>query len=153
MRAAKTFGCVDVPEIDPDYLEKIKKDGIGGTISSWPITPAVSNSLDMIYPSAYDHGIHSTLWIGPHTDDSVVGDITLGIIIAGDHYLFTGNGRRVGELVPGTVFALKNKKLHGAFARDMKNPTPLVFATCEPEVAVEDWVSFCLAIDKVIQDR
>lgn len=154
MRAAKVFGCVDVPEVDTEYLEKIKRHAtqLDGFVERLILKPETSRSLEALCPDAFDYGLYATAWVGPHTDD-IIGDVTLGIVIAGDHYLFTGNGRRVGELVPGTVFALCNKKTHGAFPRDRKNQTPLVFVACEPKIAVEEWGPFCRAVEKAIQHR
>jgi hypothetical protein len=91
------------------------------------------------------------MWVGPHKDD-VVGEITLGVILFGDHYLFTGNSRRVGDLTPGTVYALLNRRMHGAYAKDMKNPTPLIFAACEPNVPVGGWRKFCDKVSKKLSE-
>jgi hypothetical protein len=153
MRAAKVFGCVDVPEVDPAYLENIKRDAtkLDGFVERLILKPEARRSLEALCPDAFDYGLYATLWVDPHTDDEISGDVTLGIVIAGDHYLFTGNVRRVGDLVPGTVFALLNKKQHGAFPIDRNNPSPLVFAACEPNVAAEDWRSFCLSIEKAFK--
>jgi len=150
MRSAKLFGTIRPPKIDPARLEEILagSQGFRGYASPWGIDPETRRPLDALWPKAMGHGLWSSLWLDPHTDD-VLGDITLGIIIKGDHYLYTGNGRRVGDLVPGTVFALCNKKKHGAYPRDSKNPSPLVFITCEPsDVEEEDWPQFCRAIAK-----
>jgi len=129
--------------------EEAKRDP--GHIITWNANFKEKAILSGLCHDVFGCTLNSALWAGPHTDP-VVGDITLGVIIEGDHYLFTGNGRRVGDLVPDTVYALRNKKTHGAFARDMKNPTPLVFMTCEPKVAEEDWASFCLAISKKVSE-
>jgi hypothetical protein len=152
MRAAKVFGCVDVPEVDTEYLEKIKRHAtqLDGFVERLILKPEVRRSLEALCPDAFGYGLYATAWVGPHTDD-IIGDVTLGVVIAGDHYLFTGNGRRVGDLVPGTVFALLNKKRHGAFPIGRNNPSPLVFAACEPNVAAEDWRSFCLSIEKALK--
>jgi len=129
--------------------EEAKRDQ--GQIIAWDANFEEMEILRGLCPDISECMLASTMWANPHTDE-MIGDITLGVIIEGDHYLFTGNGRRVGDLVPGTVYALRNKKTHGAFARDMKNPTPLVFMTCEPKVAEEDWASFCLAISKKVSE-
>jgi hypothetical protein len=151
MRAAMVFGRIyDFPV--SERARKIKKEATRdpGCIVTCDASPEERAMLREICPDVFGVTLNSTLWAGPHTDD-VIGDITLGLIIEGDHYLFTGNGRRVGDLVPGTVYAILNKKTHGAFARDMKNPTPLVFISCEPRVAEEDWESFCLAMQKMFE--
>jgi len=106
--------------------------------------------LVSLYEYAPIYNIYVCMWLGPHRDE-VVGDITLGIILSGDHYLFTGNGRRVGDLVPGTVYALLNKKLHGAYPKDRNNPKPLIFAACEPRVSAENWETFCADMEAKIQ--
>lgn len=67
---------------------------------------------------------------GAHRDD-VIGDVTIGAVLAGDHVLYTGNGREVGPLLPGTCFALCNKKLHGAKPRARNMKTKLVFAAVD----------------------
>ncbi len=77
---------------------------------------------------------------GAHRDD-VLGDITLGAVLAGDHVLYTGRGREVGNLVPGTCFALCNKKLHGAKPRENKTKTKLVFATVDLTIDWHDLVN------------
>jgi hypothetical protein len=152
MRAAMVFGRISVPVSTKHRSRRIKKESTRdpGRIVTWDASPEERAMLRELCPDVFGCALNSALWAGPHTDE-VIGDITLGVIIEGDHYLFTGNGRRVGDLIPGTVYALLNKKLHGAFARDMKNPTPLVFITCEPKVAEEDWASFCIAIGKVLK--
>lgn len=64
-------------------------------------------------------------YVLPHTDE-VLNDHTVGVIIEGDHTLFTGNGRPVANrLERGSVFVLNNKKLHGVKGGTKK----LVFAT------------------------
>jgi hypothetical protein len=155
MRNATILGRVDIPVVDPDYLERIVNAGtsLHNRVDCFVMGAETRHSLESLCPNAYDFGLYVTGWVGPHTDDGVIGDITLGIVIAGDHYLFTGNGRRVSDLVPGTVFALLNKKYHGAFQRDKSNPTPLVFVACEPKVASEDWRSFCRDIEEVLSGK
>ena len=66
----------------------------------------------------------------PHKDEGVVGDVTIGVVFAGDHVLFTGRGRAVGRLVPGSVFVLDNKRLHGARKASEDAPA-LLFATVD----------------------
>jgi hypothetical protein len=152
MRSAVILGKVAVPEVE--NLARLKKfaQQLKGCVDEYSICPDTQDALESLCGDAFHSSIYATMWIGPHRDD-VIGDITLGIVISGDHYLFTGNGRRVGDLVPGTVYALLNKKMHGAFPRDRKNPTPLIFAACEPNVPAEDWGSFCRTIEKAIQHR
>jgi hypothetical protein len=150
VRNAKIFGRIGVPVVDPGYLEKVIYEGenLHNLVSYFVMSEKTRRPLESLYPNAYDYGLYATGWIGPHTDDGVTGDITFGIVIVGDHYLFTGNGRRVGDLVPGTVFALLNKKQHGAFKRDKSDPTPLVFIACEPDIAAEDWRKFCTEVSE-----
>ena len=66
--------------------------------------------------------------VDPHRDE-VFGDYTLGVVYRGGGVLFTGNGRNVGVLRPGSVYFLNNKKLHGL----KKDPEqmPMVFATVD----------------------
>jgi len=145
MRSAAILGHVAVPKIE--NLPRIKEFAV-------PLSGCVEacgfDILIPIFDDAYHFDLYATLWVGPHTDN-IVGDITLGVVIEGDHYLFTGNGRKVGDLAPGTVFALLNKKLHGAYANDMKNPKPLIFAACEPRVPAEDWRGFCSKVSMNLQ--
>jgi hypothetical protein len=152
MRNATILGRVDVPVVDHDYLEKIIDEGknLHGLVKYFSISIEARLPLKSLYPNAYGFGLYATGWVGPHTDDGVTGDITLGIVIVGNHYLFTGNGRRVGDLVPGTVFALLNKKQHGAFQKYKNDTTPLVFAACEPDLAAEDWYLFCGDLTRAI---
>ena len=152
MRNAKIFGRVYVPVVDKDYLDRIIDEGknLHNRVAYFVMSEKTRRALEYLYPNAYDFGLYATGWVGQHTDDGVTGDITFGIVIVGDHYLFTGNGRRVGDLVPGTVFALLNKKQHGAFPRGRKNPSPLVFAACEPCIAAEDWYLFCRDLERSI---
>jgi hypothetical protein len=151
MRNAKIFGRVDIPVVDKDYLERIVGEGknLHNRVASFVMSAETWRPLESLCPNACNFWLYATAWVGPHTDGDPC-DITLGIVIVGDHYLFTGNGRRVGDLVPGTVFALLNKKYHGAFQRDKSNPTPLVFVACEPDIAAEDWRAFCHDIEDVL---
>jgi hypothetical protein len=150
VRNAKIFGRVGVPVVDQDYLEKViyEVGNLHNCVKYFDMSEETRRPLESLYPNAYDFGLYATEWMGPHTDDGVTGDITLGIVIVGDHYLFTGNGRKVGDLVPGTMFALLNKKQHGAFQNDKKNTTPLVFIACEPDIAAEDWALFCRLLER-----
>lgn len=81
---------------------------------------------------------------GAHRDD-VLGDVTLGAVLAGDHVLYTGRGREIGHLVPGTCFALCNKKLHGAKPRENNAKTKLVFATVDLTIDWHDLVNLLRA--------
>jgi len=151
MRSAVILGQVAVPEIK--NLQQIKELAmpLKGCVELCDLDHAAFD-LSPIIKEACPCDLYATLWLGPHTDN-IVGDVTVGVIIAGDHYLFTGNGRKVGDLVPGTVYALLNKKMHGAYARDMKNPTPLIFAACEPNVPAEDWREFCAKASKHLHEN
>lgn len=73
----------------------------------------------------------ATRWVGPHVDEEVVGDYTVGLVLRGNHVLFTGNGRAVCKLEPGTVFLLNNKKLHGAKPAEKNLAEPLLFVTAD----------------------
>jgi hypothetical protein len=98
-------------------------------------------SLSCREVSPHHYGFHSCAWVGPHTD-STIGDVTIGLVLCGNHYLFVEDGHKVGDLLPGTLFALNNKTLHGAFCREghsEEQAAPLVFTTvdlvCEWEAA------------------
>jgi len=152
---AITFGQIAVPKLkNLPKIEEFAKtlDERVEICSEFEPQYTALDILSPIFGDAFNYELAATLWVGPHTD-SVVGDITAGVVISGDHYLFTGSGRQVGNLVPGTVFALQNKKLHGALIRDMKNPKPLVFAACEPKVPVEEWCRFCAESLKKINEQ
>ena len=72
-------------------------------------------------------GVWSCDYAHPHKDD-MVGDITIGLVISGDHELYTGLNKRTRfALKPGTVYMLSNKKMHGA-SRASENSERLVFA-------------------------
>ncbi len=78
--------------------------------------------------SAKGVGAWSCGYAHPHTDD-LLGDITIGLVISGDHELYTGLNKRTRiALKPGTVYMLSNKKMHGA-SRASENSDRLVFAT------------------------
>lgn len=71
--------------------------------------------------------VYSCGYAVPHTDDSV-GDISIGLVISGNHQLYTGVNKRTRvRLEPGSVFLLNNKKLHGADCLSVQIE-PLVFA-------------------------
>jgi hypothetical protein len=152
VRAAKIFGEIELPKID--YLPRLQ---VAATyleetcVEVFKPCSLVSEALESLYLDAPIYNLYISMWLGPHRDLDVVGDITLGIILSGDHYLFTGNGRRVGDLVPGTVYALLNKKLHGAYPKDRNNPKPLIFVACEPPVPAENWETFCADMDDKIK--
>jgi hypothetical protein len=151
MSTAKVLGQVPLPQIDPNLLEQLRKKAKFDGIAAKPATREIVKLLGDLFPDAYDIGLYSTLGVSPHTDDAAVGEITLGVVIEGNHYLFVEDDEQeVGELVPGTVFALQNKKIHGAYARDKENPTPLVFVACDPNLMAKNWRSFCNKIGKAI---
>ena len=153
LRTAKILGRIDLPKIDQDYLDQIIEEGtnLHNYIKSYVIEPEIRNLLESLCQNVYDFGFYATTWIGPHIDEGVIGDISLGIIITGDHFLFTGNGRRIGDLVPGTVFTLMNKKTHGALQKDKNSRIPLIFAVCEPYIAIEEWKYFCYDLEKKLK--
>lgn len=76
--------------------------------------------------------VYATRWVGPHTD-SVGADYTLGIVLEGNHTLFTGTGRTVGRLSRGSVYWLKNTSLHGA--RSNGTESTLIFAAIDYSAA------------------
>lgn len=49
----------------------------------------------------------------PHKDDAFA-DYTFGVVLRGNHQLFTGNYHPVGSLTAGSCYLLNNKKVHGA---------------------------------------
>ncbi len=49
----------------------------------------------------------------PHKDETCENH-TFGIILKGNHQLFTGNYRPVGDLIAGSCYLLNNQKMHGA---------------------------------------
>jgi len=146
MRSAAILGQANIPKVRGLTHVKECARSLAGLVE------ICSPQCVPLFDGEYLCDLYATLWVGPHKDE-VIGDVTLGIVIAGDHYLFTGNGRRVGDLVPGTVFALLNKRLHGAYARDMKKPKPLIFAACEPKVSAEDWRGFCADVVKNLKEK
>jgi len=151
MKTAKIFGRIDVPEVNPDWLGGV--EWLEEVAEPITLRPEVHQLLEDLWPNTISRGLFATKWIGPHKEEGVVGDVTLGVVLAGDHYLITGNRRRVGDLVPGAVFALCNKELHGYLSRDKKNPTPLVLALSEPDVAAEEFDDFCSALEKRLADK
>lgn len=90
--------------------------------------------LSSRFVSTASYGLHSCAWVGPH-EDATIGDLTIGLVLHGSHYLFVDDGVKVGDLLPGTLYALNNKTLHGAFCREGQE-TPLVFLTLD---LVCDW--------------
>jgi hypothetical protein len=151
MSTAKVLGHVPLPQIDPDLLEQLRKKARFDEIAAKPATRELVKLLETLCSDVYDLGLYSTLGVSPHTDDATASDITMGIIIEGDHYLFVEGEEKVGDLVPGAVFVLQNKKIHGAYARDKENPTPLVFIACDPNLEDKKWRSFCKKINKAIE--
>ena len=127
MRSAQIIGKIDPREIEkrlpPDWVDLVaasETDGQGfverlTSIEDWNPHPL----------QAINSALYMTRSIGPHTDD-VLGDYTLGLVLRGDHTLFTGNGRHVGRLERGSVYLLENKRLHGAHGESL-----LVFVACD----------------------
>lgn len=74
--------------------------------------------------------IYATLYAAPHVDETFY-DYTVGVVLAGDHVLYTGRGHPVCDLEPGVIYLLNNKRMHGAKPRDKRHPTPLVFITAD----------------------
>jgi len=151
---AKILGVItENPKVDADYLQKITnvaKSLDDGIIDVLDIDDWSMDILSSLVPDALGHSLYATMWVGPHKD-GVIGDITLGVVITGDHYLFTEDNERVGHLGPGTIYALLNKEIHGALPEDRNNPVPLIFAACEPEVPKEEWEQFCLSVEKKLK--
>ena len=80
-----------------------------------------------IPPSSKSFEVYSFDYAYPHTDE-VLGDITIGLVISGDHELYTGLNKRTRiELKPGVVYMLSNKKMHDA-SRASENSERLFFA-------------------------
>lgn len=126
MRSAQILG-----QARPDVMARLDA-AVAQSIAGKDIDATLGDIDGMVtlietIPSPFGDGgqaqLYATRWIGPHTDE-VPGDYTVGVILEGDHYLFTGSGRRVGELERGSVFFLNNKKLHGACARDKSRMNP-----------------------------
>ncbi len=49
----------------------------------------------------------------PHKDEACQNH-TFGVVLRGNHQLFTGNYRPVGDLMAGSCYLLDNQKTHGA---------------------------------------
>lgn len=74
-----------------------------------------------------DLGMWSCMFAPPHRD-STIHNYTAGLVLRGNHYLFTGHGRKVCDLKPGTVYLLNNKRMHGAYPNPGNDAhDPLVF--------------------------
>jgi len=85
---------------------------------------------DLMLPNEDDFSVFSCGSALIHTD-TVIEDITIGVVMQGNHELYAGPRKRTRvPLVPGTVFLLNNKALHGA---DCLSNTieSLVFATID----------------------
>ncbi len=71
--------------------------------------------------------VYSCGYAYPHTDDAI-GDISIGLVVSGNHMLYTGLNKRTRvHLETGSVFLLNNKKVHGADCLSVQIE-PLVFA-------------------------
>lgn len=74
-------------------------------------------------------GLFCTRLAEPH-QDSALYDYTIGFVITGNHHLFTGRNKLVGDLTAGTCYLLENRKTHGAKPRETASPDDLLlFAT------------------------
>lgn len=103
-----------------------------GELAESIVLPALQDATskpDLTLPhSARGFEVWSCDYAHPHTDE-VVGDISIGLVISGDHEIYTGLGKRTRfALQPGVVYLLNNKRLHGA-SRVSQNGGPLVFAS------------------------
>lgn len=85
---------------------------------------------DLMLPSEDDFSVFSCGSALIHTD-TVIRDITIGVIMQGNHELYIGPSKRTRvPLVPGTVFMLNNKVMHGA-QRLSDTVDSLIFATID----------------------
>jgi hypothetical protein len=125
---------LSLPIVDPKVLSRLMKEAKADDIVPAPISLSLLNVMLRLHPESYNAGLYATLGVNEHTDDSVPLDITLGVVLHGDHVLFGANEEHVGNLVDGSVFILNNKKPHAAYPRDFNDIKPLVFIACDLDV-------------------
>lgn len=120
---AKARSILGLTLLGRDYLPKgADLEGYAETINCRLSDTARQEIVGVIAPRLQNKGnadveVIVTGWIGPHTDE-VPFDYTVGLVIEGDHQLYTGSGRFVCDLKPGTAYWLNNKKMHGAMRID-----------------------------------
>lgn len=109
--------------MEPGYIRRLDDPGVCPEIGD------LCSSLSLFVVRNSGVSWYCCESVGPHRDEDVLGDYTLGIVYRGGGILFTGNGRNVGVLNPGSLYFLNNKKLHGL----KKDPEqmPMVFATVD----------------------
>lgn len=132
MRCAAILGVLDEHALRPieQYLTNKMGENWMGIATEAACGGYVTPVMDDIHPLFATTGrrwqLYSTQWVGPHLDDSA-HEYTIGVVLSGSHWLFTGRGRKVGALERGTVYVLHNRSLHGA-SRRMNSDAPLIFA-------------------------
>ncbi len=139
MRSAVVIARIDRSLLDFPVFELGPKDGHGRNIilresisdkEAASIQAALHRTnlrrslIDQLKQVSFS--ICGTRFAIQHTDN-LVDNVTIKIILQGNHVLCTGNGRFISELFPGTVYLLDNKKHHGTKPRSRHSLEPLIF--------------------------
>lgn len=94
-----------------DYAEKLESGGVIDFVYQSAEFDAVMQKAQLFFDTPW--GTFITESAMPHKDDAF-DDYTFGVVLRGNHQLFTGNYRPVGGLTAGSCYLLNNKKVHGA---------------------------------------
>lgn len=125
--------CINECGVDLSRAASMARNEGLGTIAPFSDIPGlagelVTEALFTVRPRCMTSPeVHVCRVAFPHIDD-VAYDYTVGLVLMGNHVLYTGTGRAVCDLRPGAVYMLNNKKLHGAKQHD---DSPLVFVTID----------------------
>jgi hypothetical protein len=136
---------LSLPKVDPKVLSRLMNEAKFDDIVPAPISHSLLNVILQLHPESYNAGLYASLGVSEHTDDSVPFDITLGVVLSGDHVLYEKDWKRVGNLADGSVFVLNNKMPHAAYARNNTPGKPLVFIACD--LNVDDFDVVCEVIN------
>jgi hypothetical protein len=143
MSATVLDAKLKLPKVDEEVLSRLMSMAVVDDVASTQIPQELNLVLSSLHPEFYNAGLYATLGVCEHTDDSAPCDITLGVVLSGDHVLYEEGGRQVGELVEGSIFILHNKRPHAAHARNVNNVKSLVFIACDLNVKDEDFDTVC----------
>jgi len=154
MRVAKIVSRIDVPaklrkwdlpELSQGHIcllqEQLPERTTNFLCDLLHHTPLRRDIIQQIKDKGFS--VYAAQWAKPHIDQELPNNVTFGIVLRGDHVLTTGIGSVVGDLLPGTVYVLNNKKHHGAKKRTPQTTEPLIVATSDLNIPYTFPEIFC----------
>ena len=146
MNAVVLDAKLKLPKVDEAVLAQLVSKATFDDVAATIIPQELIAVIRGLHEQTYMAGLYATLGVSEHTDDSAPCDITLGVVLSGDHVLCGEGGVPLGHLVDGSVFILKNKLPHAAYPSDRDTEKPLVFIACDLDV--DDFDVVCAEIHK-----